>query len=87
MAVPGIVFYYRDDTPSWNELEIVADGTHLNARLNGVLLMDWDGDGVLNDDIHLKYNVGMKGHIALQIHKNDELRIRIKDIMIKSLNP
>lgn len=83
MAVPGIVFYFNDDNPAWNELEISAQGTQLKAVLNGVSIMQWDGAGVLDDKVHKKYNVGMKGHIALQIHRNDELKIRFKDIQIK----
>ena len=83
MAVPGIVFYFNDDNPAWNELEISAQGTQLKAVLNGVSIMKWDGAGVLDDEVHKRYNVGMKGHIALQIHRNDELKIRFKDIQIK----
>jgi hypothetical protein len=48
--------------------------------------MDYNGDGVLNDEIHETRNVGIVGHIALQIHRNDELRIRFKDIKIKDLS-
>ena len=84
MAVPGIIFYFNDDDPAWNELEISAQGTQLKAVLNGVTLMQWDGSGVLDDAVHQKYNVGMKGNIALQIHKNNELKIRFKDIEIKT---
>lgn len=85
MAVDGIRMVMSDDEPSWNELTITAQGTKLSAELNGVTVMQWDGDGVLNDAVHQKYNVGIKGHIALQIHKNDELKIRFKDIRIKPL--
>ena len=85
MAVPGIKFFFSNDEPAWNELQITARGTQLKAVMNGATLMQWDGDGVLNDKIHQKYNVGMNGFIALQIHKNDELKIRFKDIKIKEL--
>ncbi len=85
MAVPGIIFYYADDNPAWNELEITANGTQLKAVMNGLTLMEWNGDGVLNDETHQKYNVGMKGHIALQLHSKDELKMRYKDIFIKEL--
>jgi hypothetical protein len=40
---------------------------------------------VLNDENHQKYNVGMKGHIALQLHTKDELKMRYKDIFIQEL--
>ncbi len=86
MANPELVFYYSDEEPSWNELEITAVGTRLSASLNGVKVMEYDGEGVLNDDIHKSRNVGLNGHIALQIHTNDELKIRFKDIYIKELS-
>jgi hypothetical protein len=84
MAVPNIQLFFSDDKSAWNDLEVSARGTKFKAVLNGVVIMKWDGGGVLDDDIHRKYNVGMKGHIALQIHKNDELKIRFKDIKIKT---
>jgi len=55
----------------------------LRAVLNGVCVTEYDGDGTLNDETHRKCNVSENGHIALQIHKDDELKIRFKDIMIK----
>ncbi|MBW8039666.1 MAG: DUF1080 domain-containing protein [Planctomycetes bacterium] len=85
MANPELVFYYSGDWPGWNDLEIRAVGTRLSASLNGVKVMEYDGQGVLNDDIHKGRNVGLNGHIALQIHTNDELKIRFKDIYIKEL--
>jgi hypothetical protein len=86
MANPDLIFYYSDESPDWNELEITALGTRLKANLNGVKIMDYNGDGVLNDEVHKARNVGMIGHIALQIHRNDELRIRFKNIRIKDLS-
>ncbi len=86
MANPELVFYYSGDWPGWNDLEITAVGTRLSASLNGVKVMEYDGQGVLNDDIHKGRNVGLNGHIALQIHTNDELKIRFKDIYIKDLS-
>jgi hypothetical protein len=85
MAHPNLVFYYHDDTPAWNELEITARGTDLRAVLNGVPVMDYAGAGVLDDDNHRQHNVGLRGHIALQIHSKDKLKIRFKDIDIRHL--
>ncbi|MBN2317157.1 MAG: DUF1080 domain-containing protein [Sedimentisphaerales bacterium] len=82
MANPALTFYYSDEGPGWNNLEILAVGTRFTAHLNGIPIMDYDGDGVLNDEVHKARNVGRAGHIALQIHRNDELRIRFKDIQI-----
>lgn len=86
MANPDLVFYYSDEGPGWNELEITVVGTKLNASLNGVLIMKYDGEGILNDNIHKSRKVGLNGHIALQIHTNDELKIHFKDIYIKELS-
>ena len=87
MAEPGIKFYYSTGTPAWNDFEIIARGTKLKAVLNGVAVMDYDGAGVLDDETHRKRKVGMKGHIALQIHKGDQLMIRFKDIAVRELVP
>jgi hypothetical protein len=84
MAVPGLRFFYADDTPAWNDLEITASGTRLQAVLNGVTVMEYDGAGVLDDANHRARGVGLKGHIALQIHSGDRLRIRFKDIRIRA---
>ena len=83
MARPGLKFYYSDEGDGWNELEISARGLKLQAVLNGVTLMEYDGDGGLNDAIHKQRNVGERGHLALQIHTGDKLRIRFKDIAIQ----
>ncbi|MHC4069944.1 MAG: 3-keto-disaccharide hydrolase [Planctomycetota bacterium] len=86
MAEPNLRFYYSDDSPCWNDLQITAVGTKVTAILNGVTITDYDGTGVLDDNLHKKYNVGLSGRIALQIHKNDRLKIRFKDILIKDLS-
>ena len=85
MAAPELVFHYADDEPAWNTLEIRAVGTEITARLNDVLVTEYDGQGVLNDETHRKHQVGMDAHIALQIHRGDQLRIRFKDISIRKL--
>ena len=86
MAPPEMVFYYNDEGPGWNELEIKAVGTKVTAHLNSVLVTEYDGSGVLDDDVHKARNVGLLGHIALQIHTGDLLKIRYKDIYIKNLS-
>ena len=69
----------------WNELSIRCEGTRILTRLNGLVMADFDGRGVLDDAAHRKHNVGMKGHIALQLHSRDELLIEFKDIRIRAL--
>lgn len=86
MATPGMVFYYSDEGAGWNDMEIKAVGTRITAHLNGVRITDYNGAGVLDDDVHKARNVGLSGHIALQIHTGDLLKIRYKDIYIKDLS-
>ena len=86
MALPGMIFYFSDEGPGWNDFEIKAVGTVVTAHLNGVKVMEYDGAGELEDDVHKMRNVGLSGHIALQIHTGDLLRIRYKDIFIKDLS-
>lgn len=87
MAPAGLVFHYADDPTPWNTMEIEVVGTKVTVRLNGVLVTNYDGTGILDNAAHQKHDVGMNGHIALQIHKNDQLKIRFKDIEIKDLGP
>jgi hypothetical protein len=83
--VKGLKFYYADQGDGWNDLEITANGMRIKSVLNGVTVVDYDGEGVLNDELHKKLNVGARGMIGLQIHANDELKLRFKDLRIKPL--
>ena len=78
-------FLYADEGDGWNDLEISAQGMKIKSVLNGVTVVDYDGTGVLDDELHKKINVGVKGMIGLQIHSNDELKLRFKDIRLKRL--
>ena len=53
--------------------------------MNGVTIADCDGAGRLDDEAHRSHNVGLKGHISLQVHPGKELLIRFKDIEVKEL--
>ncbi len=85
MARPGTPFHFAGGAQGWNDLEITTNGTRLRAVLNGSLVMEWDGAGVLDDETHRTRRVGMKGHLALQIHAGDQLRIRFRQIRIREL--
>ena len=78
-------FYYADDIPAWNHMHIICRGTDIKVILNGIVVTDYDGKGILNDAIHKRQNVGMKGKIGLQIHGSDEILIRFKDVLLKKL--
>jgi hypothetical protein len=69
----------------WNELYIRCEGTRMLTRLNGLVMADFDGKGVLDDEDHRKRDVGLKGYIALQLHSGDKLLIEFKDIEIRPL--
>ena len=83
--IEGIKFFYADQGDGWNDLEITAKGMKIQSVLNGVTVVDYDGSGALDDELHKKHNVGTKGVIALQIHSGDELNLRFKDLRIKEL--
>lgn len=83
MARKDLRFLYAEDKDAWNDLEIEAVGMRIRVTLNGLLVTDYDGAGVLDDALHRERNVGTRGHIGLQIHRDDQLRIRFKDIRIR----
>ncbi len=82
--VKGFKFFYADQADGWNDLEISAQGTRIRSVLNGVTVVDYDGAGVLDDELHRKLNVGLRGMIGLQIHSNDEIKLRFKDLRIQA---
>lgn len=79
------LFKYAEDGDGWNDLTLVCQGTRVKTILNGIVMTDWDGQGVLDNAAHIKHNVGRSGHFALQLHTGDELRIRFKDIRVRPL--
>ncbi len=81
---PGLhVFKYAEEGDAWNELVLICEGTRVKTIVNGIVVTDWNGAGVLDNAAHRKHNVGLSGHFALQLHSGDELRIRFKDIVVR----
>jgi len=78
-------FKYADEEDGWNDLRIVCEGTRIRTELNGIVMTDFDGEGILNNEAHLRHHVGMKGHLALQLHDGDELKIRFRNIRIRPI--
>ena len=76
----------REGLSGWNDLTIIARGTHVKTVVNGVVCADWDGTGILDNAAHRERNVGRTGHFALQLHTKDQLRIRFKDIFVRELD-
>lgn len=82
MSSPQRIFYYSDDETPWNQMTITVEGLNIQAVLNGVLITDLKGAGLLDDEFHKNHSVGESGHIALQIHTGDKLKIQFKDLEI-----
>jgi hypothetical protein len=85
MAINQAVIFFADSADVWNVMRVKAKGMNIKAWLNGTLITDFNGGNILNDNNHRDKKVGEKGHIALQIHSNDQLKIHFKDIFVKTL--
>ena len=84
-APAKVVFVFGNDNDEWNDLVIVCKGNKITTRLNNIIVTDWDGTGILDNENHVRRNVHKKGHIAFQLHVKDQLKIRYKDIYIREL--
>jgi hypothetical protein len=69
----------------WNDLHIVCRGPDITTRVNGIPAAALKGQGILDDEAHRRRNVGLRGHIALQLHAKDELWIQYKEILLRRL--
>ena len=77
----------RTRSPPGTLLEIRAVGTAIDVVLNGIPVTSYDGATVLDDEVHRERAVGLRGHIALQIHTGDQLKIRFRDIAVREPTP
>jgi hypothetical protein len=77
--------YFADDSPGWNDLTIICQGNHITTIVNGITIVDFDGTGLLDDEWHQKRDIDQKGHIALQLHRDDELKMAYRKIRLKEL--
>jgi len=85
MALNNHHMYFSNDQTSWNAMKVRVRNNHVEAWLNEVKITDYNGEGILNDDLHKRLKVGDMGYIAFQIHTGDELKIRYRHIFIKLL--
>lgn len=85
-APKKVIHYYNDEGPEWNDMTLICKGQHIQTFVNNLLVSDYDGKGVLDDDLHRKFNVHSSGHIALQLHTNSKNYLRFKDIEIRRLD-
>ncbi len=74
-----------DNANAWNDVKVICSGTHIQSIVNGVTVSDLDGAGILDDEKHQLRQVGLKGHIGLQIHPGQQMLVRFKDIRLKKL--
>jgi len=84
-APKGWKWTHADRADAWNDVHILCRGMRIKTVVNGVTVVDYDGKGRLDDVHHRRRNVGLKGHIGLQIHPGGSMRVRFKDIRIRLL--
>jgi hypothetical protein len=82
-APKGFKFYYADEDPRWNDVEITCRGLQFTFVLNGIVMSDFDGTGYLDVEGRKDYHV--TAPIMFQAHGKDGVTIRYKDIRIKKL--
>jgi hypothetical protein len=85
-APDGWSWRYADEGDGWNDIRITCLGTRITTVVNGNTATDVDFAGILDDEAHREHNVGLRGHIALQLHARDELRIQYTDIAIRVID-
>jgi len=82
---PNNIFKYSDEGDGWNDMRILCQGNQIKVWLNGDQITDYDGTGVLDNEAHVLHNVGTTGHIALQLHAKDSLKIRFRELFVREL--
>ena len=85
-APQRVIQYFDDEGIGWNDLTIICIGMNIKTVVNNVVVSQFDGTGVLDNENHKRHNVGSKGHIALQLHKESQNYLRFKDIEIRNIN-
>ena len=80
------IWHGDSENAEWNEFRVVCCGTRIVTWVNGVLISDYDGTGVLDDAGHQALQVGMKGHIAWQLHQNQEMKVWVKDVRLRPVS-
>ncbi|WP_159517657.1 3-keto-disaccharide hydrolase [Sunxiuqinia indica] len=83
MQKKNVIFYYAEETNQWNVMRVRCEGASIEAWLNGIKVTNYNGIGILNDVKHKSLNVGMRGHIAIEIREKDALILQFKEIYIR----
>ncbi len=84
-APKGWNWKFSDEGDGWNILRVVCRGAKVQTWLNGVVAVDFDGAGILDDEFHRNHGVGMRGNFALQLHTGDDLYIQYREIKVRTL--
>lgn len=85
-AAQGWNWKHADEADHWNDLRIICNGKKIVTIVNGVTVSDYDGTNRLDDEAHRRRQVGLHGHIGLQIHPGGTMRIRFKEIRLQPIN-
>ena len=48
-------------------------------------MVDYNGEGIINDALHQKMGVGLEGLLSIQLHRKHDIDIYFKDIQLKRL--
>ncbi len=84
-APPKWEWRHADEGSGWNEIRILCEGTRIRTTVNGHVIADRDFAGILDDAHHRQRGVGLRGHIALQLHTRDELYIQFRNIAVREM--
>jgi len=84
-APEKVIFYWEDEETGWNDMTIICQGTHIKTIVNNVVVSEYDGTGVLDDQAHQLHHVGICGNIAFQLHAFSENKLWFKDIEVCEL--
>jgi hypothetical protein len=80
-----VVFKFADQGDGWNTMVLTCEGTRIKTEVNDVVVCNEDFAGIIDSEAHKERNVGLKGHLALQIHRKAQLNMRFKDLYVKDL--
>ncbi|MBI4893695.1 MAG: DUF1080 domain-containing protein [Acidobacteria bacterium] len=77
--------HWKWNAQGWNRLRLVCQGTRVRTEVNGVVITDTSFAGLLDDEAHRLHSVGLRGHLALQLHVKDELKIEYRKLKVRVL--
>ncbi|MFT4539420.1 MAG: putative membrane-bound dehydrogenase-like protein [Planctomycetota bacterium] len=60
----------------WNDYRILAEGRRIRSWINGVAALDYE---------EVDREIPLDGHIAIQVHSGERVRVRVKDVSLTSL--